>query len=60
MSAGVLKTTTSPLSGFDLNNLPLKIEGLKGNECLLYPYEYFVTKSLSPTSKVGYIEDDGI
>ena len=35
LSAGVLKTTTSPLYGLFDNILPLKIGGLKGNEWLL-------------------------
>jgi len=37
LSDGVLKTTRSPYSGFELNILLFKIGGLNGNECLLYP-----------------------
>jgi hypothetical protein len=33
---------------------------LNGKECLLYPYEYLDTNNLSPTSKFGSIEDEGI
>ena len=60
LSAGVLKTITSPLCGLLEKILFLKIGGLNGNECLLYPYEYFVTKSLSPTNKPGSMDEDGI
>jgi hypothetical protein len=51
---------TSPISGEFENILPFIIGGLNGNECLLYPYEYFVTNNLSPINKVGSIEDEGI
>ena len=46
--------------GFVKNNLSLIIGGLNGKECLLYPYEYFVTNNLSPTNKLGSIDDEGI
>ena len=40
--------------------LPLKIGGLNGNECLLYPYEYLVTNNLSPTKRFNSMEDEGM
>ena len=32
----------------------------KGRECLEKPYDHFETKIKSPTSKLGFIDPDGI
>ena len=47
-----------------MKNLPEKILPLESprerKECLEYPYENFETNIKSPTSKLGFMEPDGI
>tara|TARA_B100000927_G_scaffold284704_1_gene273947 strand:+ start:451 stop:723 length:273 start_codon:yes stop_codon:yes gene_type:complete len=55
-----LKTTTSPLLGYFKKILLGIIGNENGKECLEYPYEYLETKIKSPTSRLGFIDPDGM